>query len=258
MTASNTVPMSYNQFLTNIARLAVVNTVTTNSVVAFADPPLADLTPAIFNYAELRIQRDLDILPSLTSRTYVLNPGTNILAMDADDFITVQTLNVSVTNGAPSPMLPTSKEFIQNVYGSSATSGMPQYFAMTGGDVTTGGTNYNYITFGPYTDTTYNLNVYGTIRVPSLYYYHTDPDASTSYTYISTYYSDLMVQAAMVFVSQYQRDFNPTSNDPQMPGSYEMQYENLLKAAVVEEKRKRFEGSGWTSMAPATIATPNR
>jgi len=43
-----------------------------------------------------------------------------------------------------------------------------------------------------------------------------------------------------------------------MAQSYEGQYQLLLKSAVVEEARKKFDAAGWSSQSPATVATPTR
>jgi uncharacterized protein YjlB len=63
----------------------------------------------------------------------------------------------------------------------------------------------------------------------------------------------------MVYISAYQRNFSGmAANDPQMPVSYESQYQTLLKGAMVEEARKKFQSAGWTSMSPAPVAAPSR
>jgi hypothetical protein len=62
----------------------------------------------------------------------------------------------------------------------------------------------------------------------------------------------------MIYISQYQRNFAPTSNDPEMPGSYEAQYQALLKGAGVEVSRKKFQAAAWSSYSPAPVATPTR
>ena len=64
--------------------------------------------------------------------------------------------------------------------------------------------------------------------------------------------------ASMVYISAYQRNFGRMSDDPQMAVSYESQYQALVKGATVEEFRKKFEAGGWSSMSPATVATPGR
>ena len=64
--------------------------------------------------------------------------------------------------------------------------------------------------------------------------------------------------ASMIYISAYQRNFGRASDDPQMAMTYESQYQALLKSAVVEEARKKFDASGWSSQSPATVATPSR
>jgi hypothetical protein len=67
-----------------------------------------------------------------------------------------------------------------------------------------------------------------------------------------------MIMASMVYVSAYQRNFGRQSDDPAMAQSYEGQYQALLKGAAVEEARKKFEASGWSSQSPSPVATPSR
>jgi hypothetical protein len=68
-----------------------------------------------------------------------------------------------------------------------------------------------------------------------------------------------MIMASMIYISAFQRNFvSAASNDPQMPVNYETQYQTLLKGAMVEEARKKFQSSGWTSMSPAPVASPTR
>jgi hypothetical protein len=64
--------------------------------------------------------------------------------------------------------------------------------------------------------------------------------------------------ASMIYISAYQRNFGRQSDDPQMAQSYESQYGMLLKSAMVEEARKKYEGAAWSSQAPAPVASPTR
>lgn len=249
--------LTYNLYVSQVANLAVMQTQTVSGVVEGVDASFNALIPSMLNYAELRIQRDLDLLPSLTSRTYSLAADTNTLQISVDDFVTIQTIQVA-HGSTVVPTRPVSKELLQNVYPTDAVKGPPVWFAMTGGDATTGGSTYNNITFGPFTDAIYSVTAYGTIRLPSLYKFANPTDAGTGTTFISTYLPDLLIQASMIYVSEFQRNFTPTGNDPEMPGSYELQYGALLKSAVVEEARKKFQASAWSSMAPPIVATPNR
>ena len=252
-------PLTYNGYVTQVATMAVVNVQTTSGVVVGIDAEFNAIIPQMLNYAELRIQRDLDLLPSQTSRPYTLTIGNNQLQLGAYDFVTVQTVTLSV-GGVTYPLLPSTKEYLQNVYGSSAVGsrGQPKLFAMYGGDLATGGETYNNILLGPYPDVAYSVEVIGTVRLPTLYENATTPLAATGTTFISTYFPDLLIQASLIYISQFQRNFGQASNDPAMGPTYELQYQNLLRAAAVEEGRKKFSASAWSSMSPQVAATPTR
>lgn len=256
MSSPQTNPLTYNGYVTQIATMAVVNTQTTNGVVEGVDTEFNNLIPQMLNYAELRIQRDLDLLPSQTTNTFTLTSGNNLLEIDVDDFVTIQ--SIQVTSGtAKLTVLPVSKEYIQNVYNDSSVTGMPTVYAMYGGD-STGGNTYNYVLFGPYPNSNYPVLVTGTVRLPSLYKFASTGLASTNTTFISTYLPDLLIQASLIYISQFQRNFGSAANDPAMGPTYELQYQNLLKSAIVEEARKKFQASAWSSMSPAMAATPTR
>ena len=256
MPTPNTTPLTYNGYVTQIATMAVVDTQTVSGVVQGVDAAFNAIIPQMLNYAELRIQRDLDLLPSLTSNTYTFTIGNNQLQISTNDFITVQTLGVS-SGGTLYPLIPTTKEFLQNVYGSSSATGMPKYFAMFGGDLATGGTTYNNILVGPYPDQSYTASVTGTVRLPTLYQNATTALASTGVTFISTYLPDLLIMASMVYISAYQRNFGRQSDDPAMAQSYESQYQTLLKGALPEEFRKKFQGMAWSSQPQPVAASPS-
>jgi hypothetical protein len=249
-----TTPLTYNAYVTQIGVMAVEQTQTVSGVVSGVNAAFTAIIPQALNYAELRIQRDLDFLQSqVENDTYSVTPTSNQLSIAVGDFVTLQTMSI---NGAP--LVPVTKEFIQNVYGSNALMAQPVYFAVYGGDLSTFGATYQNVLVGPWPDQTYPVVLTGTIRLPTLATYATNGPASTSTTYISAWYPDLLIQASMIYISQYQRNFAPTSNDPEMPGSYEAQYQALLKGAGVEVSRKKFQAAAWSSYSPAPVATPTR
>jgi hypothetical protein len=142
------------------------------------------------------------------------------------------------------PLLPTTKEFLDAVYGSSLTAnrGQPQYFVPF---------NETLFFVGPVPDQAYPVEVVGTYRPNSL-------SASNTTTFISLYLPDVFIMASMIYISAYQRNFGRLNDDPQMAITYESQYQALLKSAIVEEARKKFDAAGWSSQSPATVATPTR
>ena len=258
MSTINTNPLTYNGYIVALCGLGIYQYASTSGLNVPADPVLQSLIPQVLNYAELRIQRDLDLLPSqITLTSYSMTTGSNIVSLVPSDFVSV--LTVSYNSGtATVPVLPVAKEYIQSVFNDTSYTGPPQYFAVYGGDASTGGMTANNLLFGPYPDQGYTLSISGTQRLPSLNTFAVAGVADTSSTFISAYYPDLLLQASMIFVSQYQRNFSATSNSPEMPGAYEAQYQALLKQALEEENRKKLRGPAWTAQSPAPIATPGR
>lgn len=242
--------LTYDTYKTQIAEMAVVSK---------TDPNFLAILPMMIDYASLRICRDLDLMftsVSLHGADFKLTAGNRNLSFpqnfsDGSSFVVSEQINVILPAGEMnpdagerSPMLPVTKEFLDAVYGSS----LPDYRARP----------FNFAPFnetlffvGPVPDVDYYVEVVGTIRPAPL-------SATVTETFISQYLPDLLIMASMVYISAYQRNFGRQSDDPQMAQSYEGQYQTLLKSAGVEEARKKFESSGWTSQSPATAATPTR
>jgi hypothetical protein len=257
MSTPNTNPLTYNGYVTQVATLAVVNTTTLNSVVVGVDAAFNNIIPQMLNYAELRIQRDLDLLNSrVVNTSYSLSASNPVVALSVNDFVTLQTVGV-VSGTVTTPLLPATKEFLQSMYPDTSYTATPKYFAMYSGDSATVGSTTTNILVGPIPDSSYPLVIIGTMRMPSLYEFSNTAQAGTSTTLISTFFPDLLLMASMIYISAYQRNFGRQADDPQMAQSYENQYKTLLSGATIEEFRKKFEMSGWSSN-PQAPATPSR
>lgn len=248
-----TTPMSYNGSVAGTTSYATQ--MATMAVVAETDPAFLTILPQMIVYAELRMYRDLDFLfTSGVSTSYSLTVGSRTLNVPAETFpygtlVVPEQINVLVGSVDPDqatrvPLLPTTKEFLDAVYGSgaSANRGVPQYWVPFD--------DYTFLV-GPYPDQSYTVELVGTYRPASL-------SATNPTTFISTNLPDIMIMASMVYISAYQRNFGRMNDDPQMAISYESQYQTLLKGAAVEEARKKFEAAGWSSQSPSTFATPTR
>lgn len=229
-----------------------------NGIVAGVNASFNELIPQMLNYAELRIQRDLDLQNlEVVRSSYSLPVGEHILNIPSNDFVTVET--VVLFNGTNScPVLPASKDYINNVYTDSSFTGVPSVFCMYGGDPTTSGSTHINILFGPRADTTYTVQLTGLARALTLYAYANSTQADTQYTLISSQLPDLMIMASMIYISAFQRNFGKANDDPQMAITYESQYQALLKSASDEEYRKKFEASAWTSYSNSPAASPSR
>lgn len=240
--------LTYSTYKTQIAQMAVV---------AEDDVNFLAILPMMIDYASLRICRDLDLMftsVSLHGAGYRLTSGNRNLSFSQDlpngtSFVVSEQINLITPVGQSdpdaatrTPLLPTTKEFLDAVYGSASYTGVPKYFVP-----------FNEALFfvGPTPNASYYVEVVGTVRPASL-------SASVPVTFISEYLPDLLVMASMIYISAYQRNFGKESDDPQMAQSYESQYQLLLKSAVVEEARKKFDAAGWSSQSPATVSSPTR
>jgi len=235
--------LTYSSYVQQIATLAVV---------PVTDPNYTIIIPSMIDYAELRMQRDLDFLSTqISTSAYTFTSGSNQLTLPTSQFIVPQTFEVIDGSGNSSPLLAVGKEFIQNVYGSGSTTGLPQYFAVYGGDTATTGNTSQYMIVGPTPNSNYAVRLTGTVRSAPL-------SATNTTTYISTYLPDMFIFASMIYISAYQRNFGRLNDDPAMAQTYESQYQALKASALIEENRKKFEAAAWTSYSPAPAATPTR
>lgn len=252
--------LTYNTYVAQIAEIAVVSV---------DDENFQAIIPTMIEYAELRIQRDLDLMSTSTSihgSEFVISAGNRNISLKDDlgnntiqlpdgsgYFVVSDQLNLILPVGQTNPdgegayrqpILATTKEFLDAVYGSSqlAQRGVPKYYAAF---------NETLFFVGPVPDNEYYVEIVGTYRPNPL------SEENTS-TFISKYLPDLFIMASMIYISGYQRNFGRQSDDPQMAQSYEAQYQALLKGAMVEEVRKKYEATAWSSQSPSPVATPTR
>jgi hypothetical protein len=237
-----TTGLTYSQYVTQIATMGAVASET--------DPNFVTILPQMITYAENRIYRELNFLQTSDSVTgYAIASGARTLTLPQGTFVVSEQINIITPAGTTDPevgirvpLLPVTKEYLDAVYGASTYTGQPKYFCPF---------NDNLFLVGPFADAQYYTEVVGEIRPDSL-------SATNTTTFISLYLPDLFIMASMIYLSAFQRNFGRMSDDPQMAQSYEAQYQLLKQGAQVEEARKSFEAGGWTSQAPATVASPSR
>ena len=227
-----------------------VQQIATMAVVEPTNPEFLVILPQMITYAENRMYRDLDFLfTSIATTAYGMTAGSRQISVPAGTFVVPEQINVLVGSSNPDeatrvPLLATTKEFLDAVYGSGATAnrGLPQYWVPFD--------DYTFLV-GPYPDQSYPCELVGTYRPDSL-------SATNPTTFISLYLPDLFIMASMIYISAYQRNFGRANDDPQMAVTYESQYQTLLKNADLEENRKKFEAAAWSSQEPSISATPTR
>jgi hypothetical protein len=206
--------------------------------------------PQMITYAENRMYRDLDFLFTSTSITgYSVVSGTRQISIPQGTIVVSEQINLITPAGTTDPnigtrvpLLATTKEFLDSVYGSSSFTAQPEYFVPF---------NDNLFLVGPFSNATYFVEIVGTYRPASL-------SSTNTQTFISQYLPDVFIMASMIYYSAYQRNFGRATDDPQMAMTYETQYQTLLKSALMEENRKKFEAAAWSSQTPSVSATPTR
>ena len=243
-----TTGLSYNGTVSGTT--SYVQQIATMAVVEPTNPEFLVILPQMITYAENRMYRDLDFLfTSIATTAYGMTAGSRQISVPAGTFVVPEQINVLVGSSNPDeatrvPLLATTKEFLDAVYGSGATAnrGLPQYWVPFD--------DYTFLV-GPYPDQSYPCELVGTYRPDSL-------SATNPTTFISLYLPDLFIMASMIYISAYQRNFGRANDDPQMAVTYESQYQTLLKNADLEENRKKFEAAAWSSQEPSISATPTR
>jgi hypothetical protein len=216
--------LTYITFQSELANLA--GTATTNAYFQIE-------LPAAIDYAELRIQRDLNLLAAITtdsSQTCV--PNKRIISIPSA-FVGVDGINIvtpagtTPDNGTRNELQKVSKDFMDFCWSSAAGAALPTKFAVL---------NQGTLLLGPWPDQGYVVEIIGPQRVTPL-------SASNATNFLSTNLPDLYLAAAMIHMAAYQKNFGAMADDPRSAMSWEMQYKLLLAGADAEEMRKRYAGT---------------
>lgn len=231
-----------------------VNSLSNLLVVPVSDSGFQLALLNIFDDAEQRLYRDLQLLNTVvrdSSIAFTTNTRTFNLPSAQGTFYVVESIYAITPAGTVNPDLgthnyltPASRSFIDALFPSSVGSGVPAYFAPT--------TQNAYIV-GPWPDQAYQAEVVGTIRPPVL-------STTNVTTLLSWYFPDLWIAACMVFGASYQQNFGAAGavDNPGQGINWESHLQTLLKSAETEEAMKKFTSQGWSSKAPAPLATPPR
>jgi hypothetical protein len=205
--------MTYTEYQTRLAAMATAATTDTKFVA---------ILPAVIDYAEQRMYRELQLVSTQTrDQTGSTAIGTRTFTFPSR-FVILDSLNL-IVGGNRVPLFPASRDFIDFVYG-AASIGTPTYYAME--------TDQS-VSFGPTPDSVTTVEVVGKQRPAAL-------SISNPSTFLSLYLPDAFLAASMVFYSGFQKNFSAQSSNPQQGTSWEDQYTKLMASAQVEELRKRF------------------
>lgn len=187
------------------------------------------MAPGMIDYAEQRLYRELNLIYTRATVTGTLSSNTRSFtlpnATGSIPFITVSNVN-AVISSVRKPLLHTPANVVDYLApNDTATAGdYPTMYYMK--DQAT-------LTVGPPSTTTTTLEILGTYRPAPL-------SAVNTTTQLTNFFPDLFIAASMIFASGYQRDFGAQADNPAQAQSWETQYQLLIKSALTEEARKKF------------------
>lgn len=223
------------------------------------DPNFQTILPAAIDYAELSIQRDLDLFATHG----LLDIGD--LTIGVPTLTAPETINIIeqlfyMSGTSRVPITPMTDVALNAIYG-GAPSGPPKvwcFLPMTQLPTPLVHTPLVFtqsvaqqIEVGPVPDAAYEILAMGTCRLLPL-------SADNPESWISQNVPDLFWAASMIFLAGYNRNFGAQSDDPRQALSWSAEYQRLLKSADVEESRKSFSSQAWTAESPEPLATPPR
>lgn len=213
--------------------------------------------PTVIAYAEGRITRELDLMAANITDTGTLTSGSRRFTLPTtygtfliiSDMSVITPASTAPESGTRTPLIPVSQAFLDLAWGSSTGSGVPTYYSWVTADTTTA--NQPKVILGPWPDATYQIEVVGKIQPAAL-------SAANPTTWLSINLPEVYITCGMIWLSNYMRDFGASSDDPQMPGSWEARYKELMASAGVYQARARFGGASWTSKALEPMAQNQR
>lgn len=242
---------NFVQQLTILAEQAIAPTYALTDV-----PDFSNMIPGAITYAEGRIYRECVMLAqrkqitslNFTSGNRTLDlSGLNPPVLVAEGLAMITPVSTAPSAGIRQPFDVASLDLIDITWPQESITVDPstvsyRYWAMK--DAQT-------IIVCPTPDKNYTAEITALVQPAPLSATNTD-------TYLTNIYSDLMLQAGMIFVSGFLRDYGAQSGDPSTGLSWETLYEKTVGGVGLEEQRRRSAGVGWSPNASTPLAKPPR
>lgn len=240
--------MNYSAWINTIAdEMDVLQTILDPTLAApSSDDNFNKILSACIDYAENRIQADLDLVATITlDNSGILTPNNRLFTLPTSvgTFLVVQEVQITVGSTIQPPLLPVSRDFLDSAWPGNvgtAPPSIPLYWCMR---------DDRHILVAPSPDLAYQVAIIGTQRIAQL-------SSTNTSNFLTLSMPQLYVAASMVFMTGYQRDFGAQASDPQMGLSWEGQYQALKTGLEVEEARKKWASQGWGARLPSPVATP--
>lgn len=231
--------VTYNEYVNLMVVMLSVESATDANFVIYL--------PRMIEYAENRLFRDMDFLNTMKEAdTGDLTAGNRVITVPGNITIVqsaavVTPASTPAASGTRKPLQRVSVEAL-NFLAPTGTQGIPIWYALI--DETN-------MALGPTPDAAYRVAVYGQYQPAPL-------SIGNSPTFLSTNFPDLYVAASLVFGFGEQQNFGAQSDNPQAAMSWETQYQTLLKAADLNEDRKKAWSAAWQAMTPSDVSKDAR
>ena len=210
-------------------------------------------------YAEQRIYKECIFLANRTTEeSATVTAGTPYFSLGAlanqpvvvEGFAVITPVgSASNSGGTKWEFAPVSLDFIDMIWTTESTTSSPldtatavRFWAMYDNQT---------IKFTPTLDAAYTAAVTGIFQPTPL-------SEANPETYLTINYPAFFLAASMIAVAGYMRDYGQQSDDPKLAQSWESQYATLRESVVMEEQRRRGQGTGWSAMGPTPLAQPPR
>lgn len=227
--------ISYNTLLNSIKNL-VVDTGSTDFTAIF---------PQAIQYAESRCYRELDMLALRGSDTSVtLSTSTrNATCPSTVSIVEGISLLTPAGNAPPNatrvPLERASIDFIDQFYGNETTQSQPLFYAMKSDTA---------IVIAPTADAAYKIEITGTVQP-------TPMSLGNQNSFLGDFFPDLLLSAAMVFMSAWQRDAG-SQMSPQDVNTWQSMFDMEMKSAQEWVQRQKSQDPNWNPLSPTPLSQP--
>ena len=220
---------------------AVANALTVDP----ADSDFTALVPTIFDDAEQRIYRELDLVSASVAVNGTMTANSRYFTLptttgtDTIHFIVVDAINVFDAANGRHPMKPVSREVVDCFWPSDtapAATAIPKVFARV---------DDTRVLVGSAPGAAWSVEVVGTIRPAPI-------SAVNPTTFLSLYLSDLLFKCVMADANGVLlKNYGAQSSDPAQSVSWESVFQLALASAKTEELRKQYMSPN--STLPASV-----
>ena len=225
-----------------------------------SDTDFSIVIPAIIEYAEQRIYRDLNLLnTTVRDNTVTLVPNSRDVPLPStvtgstQGFTTITGVSVltpvgtTSSNGTRNPLTRSWQGIVDFLYPSDVSSGsgsVPSVFAVIGSTNPSGSASPTMIV-GPSPGSSFAVEITGTFRPTAL-------SSTNTTTYISAQLSDMFIAASMVYVADNMKQSGQPPHNPPLSQMWEARYMSFLQSAKQEDVRRRYSEhlSGQSANAP--------